>query len=114
MKTIFLVVVLFISSVIFGQVQGDIVKDGRKLITETTFVLEGKVDVRIVYDIAVDSKGNVTSASRVLEESTIKSTPVDIKVRKYVKDFKFEPGTHYPEFHQGRVIITMVKPKEND
>lgn len=112
MRTVFLVIVLLICNLSFGQVQGDIAKDGRNLITETTFIIEGKAEGRIVYDIAVDIKGDITSISRVLEESTIKSTPIDIKVRKQVKDFKFEPGTHYPKFHQGRIIITFVKPKE--
>lgn len=112
MKTAALILFLFVCHSFFGQVQGDVVKDGRNLITETSFVIEGDADGRIVYDIAVDIKGNVTSASRILAESTIKSTPIDIKVRKYVKSLKFEPGTHYPKFHQGRIIITLVKPKE--
>lgn len=114
MKILILTFALITSNILVGQVQGDIVKDGRNLLTETTFVLEGDADGRIVYDISVDNNGEVTSAKRDLKESTIKSTPIDIQVRKYVSSFKFESGTHYPKFHQGRVIITIVKPKETD
>jgi hypothetical protein len=112
MKIVLFIITLFICSTSIGQVRGEIAKDGRELLTETNFIIEGKVNGRLVYDIAVDIKGNITSIDRVLKKSTIKSTPIDIKVRKHVKEFKFVPGTHYPKFHQGRIIITLVKPKE--
>jgi hypothetical protein len=114
MKKLIIGLLMAVSSFTYGQLQGDIAADGRALLTETTFVIEGKLDGRIVYDIAVNSKGEVTSAKRVLSESTVKSTPIDVEVRKYVSSFEFEPGTHYPKFHQGRVIITLVKPKDVD
>ena len=108
MVCIFCCVQFFASS----QLQGDIARDNRQLLTETNFIMEGNQNGKMVFNIAVESTGKVSSVSYDADESTIISTPTKIKVRNYINDFKFEPGTHYPKFHQGRIIITIVAPKE--
>ena len=110
-KIINLLFITLLSLPILGQVSGDVVKDNRKLITDQSFIIEGHVTGRLVFAISVDSEG-IVSAARVIEkESTIKSSPAKINARNYVTTFKFEPGTWFPKYHQGKITITMVKPK---
>lgn len=95
----------------YGQLSGDIVKDNRKLTVDQGYIINGHVNGKIVFDISVNAEGKVTSAKAVDSESTIRSTPAKIKARNYVSSFTFAPGTWYPKYHQGRVVITMVKQK---
>ena len=95
----------------YGQLSGDIVKDNRKMTSSQGFIIDGHVNGKIVFEIAVDAKGNVSSARALDNESTVKSTPAKVNARNYVSAFTFAPGTFYPEHHQGRVVITMVKQK---
>lgn len=112
MKIIF-TIILFLAwtSFSFSQLSGDLKKHDRTMISEHSFVLEGNNNGRLVFNIAVNAEGEVTSAKLDSSESTVRSTPSRVKAQKYVSEFLFEPGTHFPEFHQGKVIITMVKPK---
>src|SRR5690554_8078417 len=107
---ILLFVTLF-SVVSYAQISGDVVKSNRKMISEQGFIIKSHVNGKIVFDIAVNIEGEVTSATYLASESTVKSTPARIAARNYVTTFKFQPGTHYPKFHQGRVVITTVKQK---
>ncbi len=103
---------LFTSIVSYGQLSGEIVKDGRKLTTKNGYVLQGKLDARIVFAIAVNSKGDITSAKVLGDESSTKDVQAQINARHYVMtSFKFEPGTWFPKFHQGKIAITLVKPR---
>jgi hypothetical protein len=112
MKNILAVfITLLISVSSWSQISGDVKKDNRELISEHSFVMEGTHTGRIVFDISVNAKGEVTSAAIVANESNIKSTPAKIKAKNYVTKFKFQPGTWFPKYHQGRVVITMVRPK---
>lgn len=63
----------------------------------------------MVFDIAVDIEGKVTSVVLNREKSTVKSTPSAIKAKNYILAFQFEKGTHFPKYHQGTVTITFVK-----
>lgn len=111
MKKVLIITSLLFAFNLIGQVKGDLAKDQRELLTETNFIKEGKVNGRLVYDIAVNAKGEVTGVKLNDEKSTIKNGPLDIKTRNYVKSFQFQEGTHFPKHHQGQVIITIVKPK---
>jgi hypothetical protein len=95
----------------FGQLKGDVVRDNRALLTNTEFVIEGSENARLVFNIAVLATGEVSAIKFVPSESTTKRTTSQFDARKYLETFKFEPGTHYPKFHQVTVTITMVKPK---
>ncbi len=100
---------LLISSSSFGQVlSGTIVTEGRKLLTESDFKVEGTVNGFAIYELAVNSEGEVTDAKFI--EGNIKSTPTKIAIRNYVIDFEFEGATYYPKFQHCRVKITTYKP----
>lgn len=112
MKNILAVFVgILISVSSWSQISGDVKKDNRQLVSEHSFVMEGTRTGKVVFDISVNAKGEVTSAKIVESESTLKSTPAKIKAKNYVLKFEFQPGTWFSKYHQGRVVITMVKPK---
>lgn len=106
-----LLFLLFCSSTSLAQLSGDIVNDNRELTTDYKYVIEGHVTGKITIKIAVDAEGKISSKKVLDNESTIKSTPAKIKAMNHVGKFKFEPGTWFPKFHQGKVVITMVRPK---
>jgi hypothetical protein len=87
---------------------GPLVDEGRKLVSETSFVIEGFHNGWAIYELSVDREGNVLSAN--IEDSNIKSTPSKREIRNYLMKLKFEAKTHYPKFHNVRVKITTVKP----
>ena len=101
--------ILLISSNTFGQVVGGtIVTEGRDLLTESDFRVEGTVNGFAIYELAVNSEGQVTSAKFI--EGNIKSTPTKMAIRNYVMNFEFEGATYYPKFQHCRVKITTYRP----
>lgn len=100
---------LLLSSSVYGQVlSGDLKDEGRKLLTPTNFIIEGRINGFAKYELAVDREGKVTSARLI--ETDIKSTPSQVDLRNYLVKLKFEKGTHYPQFHHAVVKFTVVKP----
>lgn len=110
LNTLLLFIILFTTAA-YSQISGDIIKDKRKLTTDYHYVIEGHLNGIITIEIAVDELGDISSSKVLESESTIKSTPAKIKAVNHVLQFKFEPGTWFPKHHQGKVVITMVKPK---
>src|SRR5690554_5861470 len=106
-----LLFITLFTGIAYGQLSGDIVKDNRKLTIDQGYIINGHVNGKIVFDISVNAEGKVTSVKAIDSESTIRSTPAKIKAQNYVSSFTFTPGTWYPKYHQGRVVITMVKQK---
>ncbi|RYM32539.1 hypothetical protein ERX46_14805 [Brumimicrobium glaciale] len=104
-----LFLMLFLTSTAYSQLSGDIIKDNRKLTTDLPYVIEGHITGKITIQISVDALGEISSSKVLDGESTIKSTPAKIKALNHVSQFKFEPGTWFPKFHQGIVVITMVR-----
>lgn len=86
---------------------GNTAADGRDVVPETSFIVEGVTNGWAKFSIAVDREGNVTSAQ--LEETNLKSSINKIQLKKHAMKIKFMPGTHYPKFHNAEVRITMVK-----
>lgn len=110
MKTLILFVFTIISSIAFGQlIDGTLVDEKRKLITVTDFKVIDMNEGVMYFTLAVNRKGEVTSATLSGEGTTITSTPTKIKVRNYLMKLKFEEGTYYPEFHHVRVKVTVAK-----
>lgn len=105
---LFLFLVTTFSS--FGQlIDGTLVNEKRKLITETNFKITNNNEGVVYYELAINRKGIVTSAKLLEENTTVISTPTKMKVREYVMTLKFEEGTYYPEFHHVRVKVTVEK-----
>ncbi|HTO38748.1 MAG TPA: hypothetical protein VL021_10015 [Brumimicrobium sp.] len=113
MKKIFSVVIgIVVSFTLFGQLSGDVFNQGRKLTQSGSYILESHTTGKLVFAISVDASGEITSIKSIDKEGTIKSTPAKIKARNYISEnFKFEPGTWFPKYHQGKITITLVEPK---
>ena len=110
MRIIF-TILLLTSYSSFGQMlSGTLVDEGRKLVSDVTYIQEGRVNGWAIFELAVDREGNVTGVDLI--ETTIKSTPSKYELRNYVKTIKFQKGTHYPKFHHVRMKFTLVKPKD--
>lgn len=110
MKAIVLFLFVSISTASFSQlIGGKLVEDGRKMTSVSTFkLIDNNVGV-VIYELAVNNKGIVTSAKLVNDGTTVISTPTRMKVRNYLMTLKFEEGTHFPEFHHVKVKITVAK-----
>jgi hypothetical protein len=96
----------------FGQLSGEIVNDGRKLLTPFNYLVQGTKSGVVVVEIAVNIDGEVTSVQVIPNESSIVSTPSLMAVKNHVKTLKFEKGYHFPKFHRGRMKIVVEKGEE--
>ena len=113
MKNLFLVFFLIVTSSVNAQlIEGEIVTDGRKIVGEPKYIIEGMKDGWAKFDVSVDIDGKVTALTMI--ESNLKSTPATTMIRNHVKKFTFEKGTHYPKYHHVVVKITMIKGKVED
>lgn len=110
MKTILFAFFTALSTVSFSQlIGGKLMEDGRKMTSESSFtIVDNNVGI-VIYELAVNNKGIVTSAKLVNDGTTVVSTPTRMKVRNHVMTLKFEEGTYFPEFHHVKVKITVVK-----
>jgi len=113
MKSIFVLFFLILSSSVNAQlIDGAIIEDGRSILGEPKYIVEGMKNGWAKYELAVNIKGVVTGVKIV--ESNLKSTPATTIIRNHVKNFSFEAGTHYPKFHHVVVKISMIKGKVED
>jgi len=97
----------------FSQlISGDIVSVGRRLLTPSTFTINGAKKGEIVYEISVDIYGNVTSSTLVQSMTDVVSTPLKMDAKNLINTLKFEKGNGYPKFHHAKVKITVVDKKE--
>ena len=86
---------------------GKLKEDGRKIVGNPVYIVEGMKNGWAKYELSVDIEGKVTGVKMV--ESNLKSTPATTILRNHVQTFKFEPGTYYPKHHHAVVKITMIK-----
>jgi len=90
-----------------AQVQsGTLVDSGRKQVGPGSFTIESSTTGTVIVELAVNRKGEVTSAKVIPEGTTITSTPSVMKAQNAAKKLKFTPGTHYAEFEHVRVKYT--------
>ena len=100
----------FVSTCTFAQVSGEIATDQRKIVSNIEYTIAGNQNGKFVFDIAVNKQGVVTSCVVIKAESTLVSTPLMMKSKNMIiSGLKFEIGPGFPEFHQGKVTITIVK-----
>lgn len=101
--------ILFLSFYSQAQlISGDLVSEGRKLMSSSDFKINGSKTGDIYFELAVDRMGNVTSQRLMVEKTSVTSTPTRMRAQEYVSDFKFEPGTHFPHFQSVVVKISVV------
>ena len=109
MKKLILILTFF-SSLSFAQLSGEIANDKRKITTNITYEITGNQAGKFVFEIAVDMEGKVTSCVVLKNESTIVSTPLQMKAKnQIITGLTFERGYQFPEFHRGTVTIHVVK-----
>lgn len=89
-------------------ISGDVITEGRQLISKSSFKITGSKAGEVYFELAVDRMGNVTSQRLMTEKTTITSTPTRMKAQEYVSELKFEPGTIYPHFQNVVVKVTVV------
>jgi hypothetical protein len=114
MKIMKKLIVVFITFMMFNHsysqiISGEILDSGRKMLTMSDFKIKSDRSGEVVFDIAVDIKGDVTSAIILSSLTTIKSTPLKMDAKNLINTFKFEPGTFYPKFHHCKIKITFVE-----
>ena len=109
MRNLVLLMITAVPFFTFTQVGGDIRHDGRELVGHPSFELDADHDGVIVFRIAVNAEGIITSAKPIADSTTIRSTPAKINARNYLSNFSFEPGTWYPKYHQGTIRLRLVK-----
>jgi hypothetical protein len=101
---------LLSSNISYSQlIGGELVKEGRKLAVASDFTMHESTEGAIYYRLAVDREGKVTSAQLLSDKSSQISTPLQVRARTYVLGLKFQPGTHYPKFHDCEVKINLIK-----
>lgn len=115
MKYVLVLLLIITGYAVNAQLTGGaVVAEGRDVVPETSFTIEGAHDGWAIMSLSVDRKGNVTSAQ--LEETNLKSSLDKLEIKKHAMNLKFVSGTHFPQFHQAQVRITMKKsenpPKE--
>lgn len=110
MKLVLVSLFIVATSFSFSQlIDGTLIDESRKMISVSTFKLIDNNEGVAFYQLAVNRKGEVTSATLLSAGTTIISTPTRMKMRNYLMTLKFEEGMYYPEFHQVRVKITTSK-----
>ena len=97
----------------FSQIYGDIFMDKRKIEKDIEYTIPYSKPGKLVFDIAVNVDGKVTSCVLNKEKSTITATPAMMKAKnKIMQGLKFEFGLQWPKFHRGYVQITTVQGEE--
>lgn len=114
MRLTFLICLLFSYNTSYSQlIGGELVKEGRKLAVASDFTMHESTEGAIYYRLSVDREGKVTSAQLMTDKSSQISTPLQVRARTYVLNLKFQPGTHFPKFHDCEVKINLVKKRDN-
>jgi hypothetical protein len=108
MKNSILLFFLLFGSLSFSQVYGEIFMEKRPITKDIDYTLYYSREGVIVFDIAVNNDGDVTSCNINKGKSTIKSTPMMMKAKnRIMQELKFEKGGQYPKFHRGFVQIKL-------
>ncbi len=103
------VTTLLYGAISFGQVSGPIQLDGRAIRDSIDFTTDMEEGTTLIYTIAVNNKGEITSCKLNRTASTQRSARYQITSRNLIEQhLTFEPGTKHPQFHQGTVTITGV------
>lgn len=109
MRYVLAVMALISFSVSAQLMSGDLLQEGRKLISSCDFKLSGASEGEIYFELSVDREGNVSSERLLTDKTTVVSTPTRYRAKELVHGLKFEPGTYYPHFHHVVVKITVKK-----
>ncbi|MBL7898712.1 MAG: hypothetical protein JNJ99_09270 [Crocinitomicaceae bacterium] len=113
MKLLLTVSFVLFSFFSYTQVSGEIINDGRKIVTPIAYTISGHQSGKFVFKIAVNMDGKVTSCVLQKDESTIVSTPLMMKAKNNIlTGLTFEKDYAFPEFHYGYVTIEVIEHNE--
>ncbi|MBK9192470.1 MAG: hypothetical protein IPM77_13745 [Crocinitomicaceae bacterium] len=113
MKLFLTVFCFLISFLSVAQVSGEIINDGRKIVTPIAYTISGHQAGKFVFKIAVNMDGKVTSCTLQKDQSTIVSTPLMMKAKNsIITGLTFEKDYAFPEFHYGFVTIEVIEHNE--
>jgi hypothetical protein len=106
MKKILIAFTLFATQFAISQVYGEIFMDKRPIAKDIDYSFYYSKEGIMVFDIAVNTDGDVTSCEINKEKTTFTSTPMKMKAKnRIMQGLKFEKGNGYPTFHRGFVQI---------
>ncbi|UKN03229.1 hypothetical protein K6119_06835 [Paracrocinitomix mangrovi] len=112
-KTALIAFSFLTSCLLYGQVYGDIFMDKRKIEKDISYTVPYSTPGKLVFDIAVDIDGKITSCVLDESKSTIKKTGVMMRAKNIImQELKFEQGYQWPKFHRGSVQINTVQGTE--
>ncbi len=112
MKFFFTGIFCFLLNLSHSQLlSGEIVEVNRKMTSTSNFTIQSFYEGYVVYEIAVNNVGKVTSERFIAEKSTVKSTPANIEAKNLLKSLTFEPGDGFPKYHHAMVKVKFVKEK---
>ena len=110
MKTATTLLLLVITYAGFSQVFGEILSDNRGIEKDIEYTIPYSQPGKLIFEIAVDMEGKVTSCVLNKSKSTITATPAMIKAKnKIISNLVFERGYHWPKHHQGYVVIKTTQ-----
>src|SRR5690606_13334969 len=110
MKTTTILLLLFFTVSGFSQIYGDLFMDKRGVAKEIEYTVNHSQPGKLVFDIAVDIDGNVTSCELNEEKSTITFSGAVIQGKnKILQHLKFESGYQWPKFHRGYIQLNTVQ-----
>ncbi|MBD3638999.1 MAG: hypothetical protein HUJ25_16715 [Crocinitomicaceae bacterium] len=110
MKAITILIFSLICTCGFSQVFGEILSDKRPISKNIDYTINYSKPGKLIFNIAVDMDGNVTSCELDDKKSTIVTTTAMLKAKNKIMQYlKFERGYHWPEFHRGYVVIKTVQ-----
>jgi hypothetical protein len=90
-------------------IEGDVISDGRKLVTPVDFVIEGFEEGVLFYQITVDREGKVQAIQYIPEGSMYRSTPTDIRAKNFIKKLAFTPKSNAPLTQSVKLKLTVKK-----
>jgi hypothetical protein len=113
MKTTITFLLFLVSFSSFSQVYGDIFLDKRKVDQKIEFTINYSKPGKLIFDIAVNPDGKITSCTLNKSKSTIQSTSAVMKAKnKIMQHLHFEKGSKWPKFHRGFIQINTVQGSE--
>lgn len=92
---------------------GPILQENRKLLSQSDFLIQGNYEGHMVFEIAVNREGVVTSERLLGDQSSFVSTPATIQAKNLLKKLSFQSGTIYPAFHHVTVRVNFKKVASN-
>ncbi|MCE3295334.1 MAG: hypothetical protein K0R65_1048 [Crocinitomicaceae bacterium] len=107
-----LVLFMFLLAGKFSQAQlisGELLDEGRKLVTPYTFTIKGKYKGIKYFELAVNREGKVTGVREEVKEDSFVSSPAKMIAEEELRQLQFEAGTYYPKFQQVLVRVEFVR-----